>query len=140
MSAKPLNVDIKALYKEAIDILDNREKTYSSYREHVKIYSQIVREIRNDLFDCMLESKVANGCELTDFDYEIGGHAAHCIALKLARIATNPSHKDSYVDTFGYLMLFLENTCADFVFIRQLRNQAKVVNDFINTINDTFKK
>lgn len=78
---------------EVNETLKQRGSVYGEFREQVKC----VDAITNAMIDCAC----ANGRE------PLGTEMAewHYLAIKLARIAVNPNHVDSYHDLAGYATL-----------------------------------
>lgn len=75
------------------DTLEQRGSVYGEFSEQVKC----VDAITNAMIDC----SCANGREPTGEEMV----EWHYLAIKLARIAVNPDHTDSYHDLAGYATL-----------------------------------
>ena len=128
--SKTLDLDFDAFLNEADSILKERENTYCKYSDHVNIYSQIITQIRYDLaFQIEIKKEV---------EYLTSDHVAHNIALKFARIIANPNHKDSFIDIFGYLLLYLRFSSAKIVKLTPLKivNNDHPANKLIDYINN----
>ena len=124
-----IKLDFKDFLKKANEVLKEREKAYCNYSNHVSTYTQIYPQISSDLSS---KIKIRNQRE-----YDISEHAAHCIALKFARIIAAPEYIDSYIDILGYLLLYLRNTSAKYITLTPLsivesEHGANMLIDFIN--------
>lgn len=127
-------MQIENLITDAKDILVQRESLYGKYSEFMNLYSKIIFNLRIDLA-ILLKAKKKEY-------YAISDNIAHNVALKLSRILQNPNYEDSYLDTIGYLILFLRNTDAEHIKIRALDflDSNHKVNKFIESINKNLSK
>ena len=129
--SKTLRLNFDSFLNKAHEILKERENTYCKYSDHVNTYSQIINQIRYDLAS-QIEIK-------KEVEYLTSDHVAHNIALKFARIIANPNHKDSFIDIFGYLLLYLQFSSAKRVKLNRLKivNSDHPANKLIDYINNT---
>lgn len=123
-------MDFKECLKKAHKRLEESNKEYGSYKEHIEKYIVFKSTIEQGLKEATGNSKSIEKRELIE-------HATHSLALKLARIQANTYHEDSYIDVFGYLLLFMKEAGIQKITFQEccLLDQNHIINCLIRFIN-----